>query len=112
MLLGRVSQKLRCDISTCQHAVSIAFPLELASPRRFHLSRLSPVSPFFQIKSLSDSKLEGLIMEGKVVIVIDVPPEFEGLLPEFVRLDDAEALAVLHLILSILQARDLEDDRQ
>ncbi|MCY4580317.1 MAG: hypothetical protein OXD31_14895 [Chloroflexi bacterium] len=51
-------------------------------------------------------------MEGKVVLVIDVPPEFEGLLPEFVRLDDVEALAVLHLILSILQARGLEGDQQ
>ncbi|MDE2686317.1 MAG: hypothetical protein OXI16_02285 [Chloroflexota bacterium] len=51
-------------------------------------------------------------MEGKVVVVIDVPPEFEGLLSEFVHLDDAEALAVLHLLLSILQARDPEDDRQ
>lgn len=51
-------------------------------------------------------------MEGKVVLVIDVPPEIEGLLPEYVRLDDAEDLAVLHLILSILQARGLEDDEQ
>ncbi len=51
-------------------------------------------------------------MEGKVVLIIDVPPEFEGLLPEFVRLDDAEALAVFHLLVSILQARDLEDDQQ
>ena len=51
-------------------------------------------------------------MEGKVVLVIDLPPEFEGLLPELVRLDDVEALAALHLILSILQARDLEDDQQ
>ena len=51
-------------------------------------------------------------MEGKVVLVIDPPPEFEGLLPEFVQLDDVEALAVLHLIVSILQARGLEDDQQ
>lgn len=54
----------------------------------------------------------GFDLEGKVVLVIDVPPEFEGLLPEFVRLDDVEALAVLHLILSILQARGLEGDQQ
>ncbi len=51
-------------------------------------------------------------MEDKIVLVIDVPPEFEGLLPEFVRLDDVEALAVLHQIVSILQARGLEDDQQ
>lgn len=51
-------------------------------------------------------------MEDKIILVIDVPPQFEGSLPEFVRLDDVEALAVLHLILSILQARDLEDDQQ
>ncbi len=51
-------------------------------------------------------------MEDKIVLVIDVPPEFEGLLPDFVRLDDVEALTVLHLIVSILQARGLEDDQQ
>lgn len=51
-------------------------------------------------------------MEGKVVLVIDLPPEFEGLLPELVRLNGVEALAVLHLIVSILQARGPEDDRQ
>ena len=51
-------------------------------------------------------------MEGKVVLVIDLPPEFEDLLPEFVRLDDIEALTVLHLIVSILQARGLGDEQQ
>lgn len=51
-------------------------------------------------------------MEGKVVLVIDLPPEFEGLLTELARPDDAEVLAALHLILSILQARDIEDDQQ
>lgn len=51
-------------------------------------------------------------MEGKIVLVIDLPPEFEGLLPEFVRLNDVEVLAVLYLIVSILQARGPEGDRQ
>ena len=44
-------------------------------------------------------------MDGKVVLVIDVPPEFEGLLPEFVRLDDAEALMLLHLLVAILSSK-------
>ena len=43
-------------------------------------------------------------MDGKVVLVIDVPPEFEGLLPEFVRLDDAEALMLLHLDYDLVPA--------
>ena len=49
------------------------------------------------------------MMEGKVVLVIDVPWELDGLLPEFVRVTDAEARALLHLIAAILQARETED---
>ena len=45
------------------------------------------------------------IMQGKVVLVIDVPEELDGLLPEFVRLTHAEARSALHLIAAILQAR-------
>ena len=51
-------------------------------------------------------------MEGKVVLVIDVPRELDGLLPEFVRLTDAEGQAALHLIAAILQARETEDPEQ
>ena len=51
-------------------------------------------------------------MEGKVVLVIDVPRELDGLLPEFVRLTRAEARSVLHLIAAILQARETEDPEQ
>ena len=52
------------------------------------------------------------MMEGKVVLVMDVPWELDGLLPEFVSLTDAEALPVLHLIAAILQARETEDPEQ
>ena len=51
-------------------------------------------------------------MEGKVVLVIEVPRELDGLLPEFVRVTDAEAPPVLHLIAAILQAREIEGPEQ
>lgn len=51
-------------------------------------------------------------MEGKVVLVIDVPRELDGLFPKFVRLRDAEAPAVLHLIAAIPQARETEGPEQ
>ena len=51
-------------------------------------------------------------MEDKVVLVIDMPRELDGLLPEFVRLTDAEARPVLRLIAAILQARETEDPEQ
>ena len=47
-------------------------------------------------------------MEGKVVLIIDVPPEMDGIFPEFVSLTDVEAQAVLRLIAAILQAREIE----
>ena len=52
------------------------------------------------------------VMEGKVVLVIDVPRELDGLFPKFVRLRDAEAPAVLHLIAAIPQARETEGPEQ
>ncbi len=52
------------------------------------------------------------IVEGKVVLVIDVPPEMDGIFAEFASLTDVEAQAVLRLIAAILQARETEDPWQ
>ena len=111
MSLGPVIQQFKRRISTYQGVVGIATPPELVLLHRFHLSSPSLVSLLpYQIPGRFE--VGGSDLEDKIVLVIDVSPEFEDLLPEFVRLDDAEALAVLHLIVSILQARGLEDDQQ
>ena len=51
-------------------------------------------------------------MEGKFVVVIDVPFEFDGVLTEFVRLDGPEGLLVLRLFATILEARRDEESGQ
>jgi hypothetical protein len=53
-----------------------------------------------------------MTMDQRVLLTLRIPQESEIALPEFLRLDPAEEQVVLHLLVTILEARSLGDPGQ